>query len=137
MDRPVNNVERPGEGRSLGDLFSSLFNNVSTLFRQEVELAKAEIRESLSRAIGDAVGLVIGGVILLFGVMTLVAAAVLGLATVMPGWLAALVVGGALALIGAIVLLVNLRDMREIDVTPERTVKTLRDDARFVKETLT
>ncbi|MEX2541391.1 MAG: phage holin family protein [Trueperaceae bacterium] len=120
--------------RSLGDVLSDLFRDGSDLIRQEIDLAKTEMRENVSRIARDGVGIAIGGALAFVGLLALVAAAILGLAEVMPAWAAALVVGAALALIGLVMVMANLRAMRETGLTPRKTMETIREDARMVKE---
>lgn len=129
MDRQQEPFER-----SLGEVVADVFRDGSELIRQEIELAKTEIRENLSRIAKDGIGVAIGAVLALVGMLALVAAAILGLAEVVPAWLAALIVGGVLALIGLIMVMAGLRGIREGGIAPERTMETLREDARMVKE---
>ena len=120
--------------RSLGQVISDLLGDISTLFRQEVQLAKAEMSQKASRAAKDAVGVIIGAVVALLGVIVLIWSLIYGLALYMPLWLAALIVGGVLTLIGAIVLMNGIKDIKDIEPAPKRTVKTLKEDAEFAKE---
>ena len=87
--------------RSLFELIGELPNQVSELVRREIELVKAEMTAKL-KALGSGGGLLAGAVVvLLFMVGVLLTAAVLGLAEVMPGWAAALIVAGVLLIIAA------------------------------------
>lgn len=125
--------ESPHE-RSIGDVMADLFRDGSDLIRQEVELAKAEMRENVSRMVRDSIGIAVGAVLALIGLMALTAAAILALALVMPAWAAALIIGGALALIGLMLVMANVRAMRDTGLAPSQTMETLREDARMVKE---
>jgi predicted phage tail protein len=120
--------------RSIADVLGDLFRDGSDLVRQEIELAKTEMRENVSRITRDGVGVAIGGALAFVGLLALVAAAILGLAEVMPAWAAALIVGGALALIGLVMVMANIRAIRETGLAPHKTMETLREDARMVKE---
>src|SRR6266540_2079033 len=75
------------------DLMRRLLNEVATLFRQELALARAEFMRSISRLLVSATSVATGAAVLYGGVLVLLAAAVLGLATVLKPWLAALLVG--------------------------------------------
>jgi VIT1/CCC1 family predicted Fe2+/Mn2+ transporter len=124
------------EQRSIGELFGQLTQDLNLLVRQEIALARAEVTQKVNRAKQDAVSLLAGGFVAYLGALTLVAALVLildqviGLAT----WLAALLVGAALAGVGYVMLQRGLRDLRQIDPTPRRTVETLKDDVQWAKE---
>jgi uncharacterized membrane protein YqjE len=120
--------------RSIGEVISDLFRDGSELVRQEVELAKTELRENISRIARDSVGVAIGSALSLVGLLALVAAAILGLAEVLPAWASALIVGGVLMVIGLVLVMANIRAMRETGLAPKKTIETLREDARMVKE---
>lgn len=120
--------------RSIGDVLSDLFRDGSSLIRQEIELAKTEMRENVSSMVRDGMGIAIGGALAFVGLLALVAAAILALALIMPAWAAALIVGGVLALIGMMMVMAGMRALRKTGLTPRKTMETLREDARMVKE---
>jgi uncharacterized membrane protein YqjE len=94
-------------GRSTAELVQRLSEQVSQLVRQEMQLAKLELAEKGKRT-GVGAGLFGGsGLFAVYGIAVLVAAAVLGLATVWPAWLAALVVGLLLLLLAGLLALVG------------------------------
>jgi uncharacterized membrane protein YqjE len=130
------NQLRPVEDRSLGELFGALTQDLGMLVRQETQLAKVEIQEKLSRATRDLVSLAAGGLVAWIGGLAVVTALILlliqpvGLAP----WLAALVVGVVLAVIGTVMLRGGLRDLRHMDPAPRRTVESIKDDIELVKE---
>lgn len=133
--------ERPGRGRrgngngerSIGELMAQVTADATSLLRQEVELAKAEIREEATRA-GKAAGMFGGAgfggyMVALFGSL----AAVFGLANLIDwGW-AALVVTGAWALIALVLALLGRARMRAFSPKPERTLRTLKEDASWAR----
>jgi hypothetical protein len=123
------------EDRSLGELFGRLTEDMSLLMRQEVQLVKAELNEKISRMTGDAVSVGAGGLVALAGGLTLVAALVLALVAIgVAPWLSALLVGAVLAIAGYVMLQRGLTDLKRVDVTPRRTVATLKDDLQWAKE---
>ena len=87
------------QDQSTAALLRQLAEQVSTLVRDEVELARAELRQKGRRAGAGAGALGFGGVLALYGGGVLVAAATLAIDLVLPAWLAALVVGAALLVI--------------------------------------
>ncbi|MDF2439841.1 MAG: hypothetical protein JWN98_825 [Abditibacteriota bacterium] len=123
--------------KSLGELFSDLTQKFSTLVRQEVQLAKTELTQNVSRVAQSAVKLVIGGVLALFGLQALVAAVILLLAQSMSPWLAALIVGIAIIIIGGIVAMTGLSSMKKASLAPQNTIDTLKEDAQWAKEHVT
>jgi uncharacterized membrane protein YqjE len=121
--------------RSLGDLFSELAHETSTLVRQEVELARAELSEQASHAARPVASLVLGGVIAFAGLLAVVAGVILALAELgLPSWVAALLVGLVLAGIGGLLVLQARSAIKRTDFKPRRTIETLKEDQAWVKE---
>src|SRR5215212_11832520 len=88
--------------RSLGDLFSDLTRETSTLLRQEVQLAKAELTQSATEAVRGIGMLVAGGAVAYAGLLFVLLAIVYGLIEAgWDAWLSALVVGLVVVAIGA------------------------------------
>ena len=120
--------------RSLGELFSELASETSTLVRQEVALAKTELTQKAAY-VGRNVGLlVVGGAVVCAAFLALMAAAVIGLSNAMPSWAAALVVGVVVGIVGGALVFKAAYALKETDVTPRQTVETLKEDAQWVKE---
>ncbi|MBV2364214.1 phage holin family protein [Streptomonospora nanhaiensis] len=126
-------AQRADHDRSLGDLVGELVADVQKLLRQEVELAKAEVREEATKA-GKAAGMLSGAAFAGYMVLVLVSlAAVFGLAAVMPAGWAALIVAAVWAVIGAVLFVVGRSRMRQVSPKPERTVETLKEDAQWAR----
>ncbi len=117
---------------SLGDLFSELSQGTSTLVRQEVELAKAEVTQKISKASRNLAFITGGGLIGYIGAMALVAALIMGLSTWMAPWLAAFLVGAVLVAIAAALIISGLNGLQAIDPTPRRTVASLKEDKEWL-----
>lgn len=79
--------------REVGKIVADVWENAEKLVRQELELGLAEIDRRVDKLKTGLLTAAIGGAVLYAGVLALVSALVLGLATVMVSWLAALVVG--------------------------------------------
>src|SRR5215210_7624015 len=88
------------ERESFGELLGQLANDSAALVRDEIALAKQEMSEKISSFRSGVVTVAIGGVVALIGVLALIAAAIIGLAHYMDAGIAALIVGGVLALTG-------------------------------------
>lgn len=123
--------------RSLGELFSDLTQQTSTLLRQEVQLAKAELTQSVTNA-GRGVGLIIaGGVIAYAGFLAILSAIILVLWQAgLEGWLAALLVGLVVGALGVILVLQGRSALKVSNLAPQKTVKSLKEDTKMVKEQL-
>ncbi|MFI0192585.1 phage holin family protein [Streptomyces sp. NPDC017086] len=117
----------------MGRLLSAVTSDLQTLFRQEIELAKAEVREEGTRA-GKAAGMYGGAgfagyLVLLF----LSLAAVFGLANVMDGGWAALIVAAVWAVVAAVLYQQGRSRMRAVSPKPERTVETMKENAQWAR----
>lgn len=127
-------AEAPRRERRLTGLFGDLARESTRLFRQEVALAKAEISSKVGQMGMGAAELVAGGLIAYAGLLVLLAAAVLGLALLLRPWLAALIVGVVVVVIGVGLALKGRRDVASNKLAPDRTLRTLRDDADWAQE---
>jgi Putative Actinobacterial Holin-X, holin superfamily III len=131
--------ENPNELREqpMAELFKQLSNELSTLVRQELKLAQAEMTEKGKKA-GIGVGMFGGaGIAGLLALGTLTACLVAALATGMNVWLAALIVTvvyGALA--GVLTLLGKNRVTEATPPMPEQTVESVKEDVQWAKTQL-
>ena len=124
--------------RSLGDLFSDLSRETTTLVRQEVQLAKAELTQSATEAARGIGMLVAGGAVAYAGLLFVLLAIVFGLIeSGWDAWLSALVVGVVVVAIGAILVLRARESLKPANLAPRRTVETLKEDQEWVKEQIT
>jgi len=105
----------------------------STLFRKEIALAKAEVSEAASEAKAGAISLVAGGAIVFAAVLVLLGAIVLLLAERMEPWLAALIVGVVVAVIGFVMIQSGKKKLDPLSFKPERTQDALRKDKEMVQ----
>jgi hypothetical protein len=112
---------------SVGELFGHVAQDLSVLMRQELELAKAEVKQEVATA-GKAGGLLAGAGFA--GYMVLLFASIAlwwGLSNVMDqGW-AALIVTALWAVIGAVLFVVGRSRLKQVNPTPERTVETVKE----------
>lgn len=122
--------------RSAGDLLRQLLGDVTTLFRKELALAASEVSHSVDEAKHGAQSMITGGAVLYAGALFLLAAATLWLATFMSSWLAALVVGAVVTVIGAFMVGAGKKRMSARTFTPERTIASLRKDKHAVERKL-
>lgn len=116
------------------DLVKQLSEQTSTLVRQEVELAKAELAEKGKRA-GLGIGMFGGsGLFVLYGLGALVAAAILALATAVAAWLAALIVAAVLGSLAAVLALLGRTELNQATPpVPERAAESVKEDVEWVK----
>lgn len=119
----------------------SLVELVSDLPRLLIELVKAELSHlkaefaAKAKYAGVGIGLfVVAAVFIFFALGVLVAAAVLGLAVVLPGWAAALIVFGALLIIAALLVLLGVSSFKKVEgIAPQTTIDSIKEDADALK----
>ncbi|MFI7111546.1 phage holin family protein [Nonomuraea sp. NPDC050227] len=122
------------EEPTLGQLVGEIGEDISKLFRQEVELAKIELRQEATKA-GKAAGMLGGAGFAGYMIALLVTLAVMfGLGEVMGlGW-AALVLAVVWAVIGGVLYVNGRNRLREINPSPEQTIETLKEDAQWARD---
>jgi len=118
----------------IGDLLKQLSTETTTLVRQELELAKAEISEKGKKA-GTGAGMFGGaGVSALLGLGALTAALIAGLDTAMPTWLAALIAGVLwLAIAGVLALQGKNKVQEATPPVPEQATESVKEDVQWAK----
>ena len=122
---------------SVGELVERLSTQVSALVRDEMALATAELKRKGTQA---GIGVGIGGagaVVALLGLGALTAAAILGLATVLAAWLAALIIGVILLVVAGIISALGITQVRNsAPPVPEKAMKSTKRDVETVKESV-
>ena len=120
--------------RPVGELLRDLSQQTSTLVRQEIDLAKAELAQKAKQA-GVGAGLFGGaGVVGLLSLGALTACFVAALATVMATWLAALIVAVVFAAIAGALALVGKRRIKQATpAAPKQTIETVKEDVQWAK----
>ncbi|HEY9038852.1 MAG TPA: phage holin family protein [Roseovarius sp.] len=125
----------PENRKSASDMLSDALNHVSTLVRKEVDLARAEISENLTKA-AVALGMIVAGVIVALTTLNVLSAALVGALTeagIDPIW-SALIVGISFAVIAVILLNKGMNDLKASSLAPTRTAKNVKRDATAIKD---
>lgn len=122
------------EERSLGELFAELAQETSTLVRQEVNLAKTEMSQKASKVGKDVGFLAAGGAVAYAGFLAILAGVIFLLNNVMPMWLAAVLVGLVVALVGYFLVRKGLDALKREDLAPRQTMETLKEDKEWIKD---
>jgi uncharacterized membrane protein YqjE len=121
------------ENQSVGELLGRVTTDLSTLMRQEVELAKVELKEEATKA-GKASGMLAGAGAVGYLVLVFLALALMfALDAVMPmGW-AALITAVVLGIIAGVLFAMGKKRMQQVNPKPEQTVETLKEDVQWAK----
>lgn len=119
----------------LGDLLQRLTTDMGELIRQEIDLAKAEMREVGAAVARDAGKIAAAAALALAGALALIAFLVVGLGVLLGGryWLSALIVGLVAAASGGMVARNAITDVKHRGLAPRQTVSSLRDDVTWVR----
>jgi uncharacterized membrane protein YqjE len=126
--------ERTDDDRSVGELVQQLSNQTATLVRQELRLAQVELQEKGKR-VGIGAGMFGGaGLVALYGVGALIAAAVIGIGTLLEPWIAAAIVGVVLLAVAGILALTGRKQVeRGTPPLPEQAIESAKRDVDEVK----
>ena len=119
---------------SLRELIGEIIAKVTLLAKKEVELAKTELKADLVSELATVKGLGLAVLVGVCGLNMLLVAIVLALAAYLPGWLAALLIGGLLAIVAGILGYVSWA--RRVRSPLAATRRTLKEDAQWAKERL-
>jgi len=132
VPHPAQRADDPA-ATSVGEMIGNISNDLSQLFRQELELAKAELKQEAVKA-GKAGGMLGGAAFAGYlAVVLLSFAVVFGLSNVMdPGW-AALIVAIIWAVVGGVLFASGRAKLKTVDPMPRRTVETIKEDAQWLK----
>jgi membrane protein len=126
---------RTDDDQSVGELVQRLSHQTATLVRQELRLATVELQEKGKRA-GKGAGMFGGaGIVALYGVGALIAAATIGLGTLLEPWIAAVIVGAVLLAVAGILALSGKKQVeRATPPLPERALESTKLDVDEVKK---
>ena len=122
--------------RSIPEIFTDVVNQFTALLRKEGQLARTEMSEKITQ-VAAGLGLIVGGSVLLTpALVILLQAAVSALITdniIKEPW-APLIVGGAVFVIGIILLLVGLSRLKAEAFVPNKTIAQIQSDVRVAKQ---
>ena len=122
--------------RPLGELFSELTDNVRTLVQREVELARIEIKEQMTRATKGVTMFAGTGVTAFLALVLLSFAAAWGLAELIPVGFAFAVVGVLYAAVAGALFVQGRKKLAAFSPVPQQTVETVKEDVQVAKESL-
>jgi len=123
-----------GEDDGVAGLVTGLLKDLQELVRGEVRLARAEIRDDLQSAGRGAVMLAAGALVGLTGFIFLMLAVTYALNIWVRMWIAAGIVGGALALIAAIAVMSGRKQLSATNLKPTQVVESLKEDQEWAKQ---
>ena len=121
------------ESRSISDVIRDVVLDTRTLIKGELDLVRSEAGDKLNRVV-MAVVVILGGTLLGFSALNILLAAIVQAMThYMPAWLAAVIVGVVVAIIGLILVMSGKKALEADKLVPQRTADSLGKDANMVK----
>jgi uncharacterized membrane protein YqjE len=131
---PAGSSPADGDDRSLGEIMGDIAKDLTTLLRQELDLAKTEAKNEAKKA-GKGAGLLGGaGVAAHFVLLFLSLALLFLLDEWMHAALAAVIVTAVWGIVAAVLALRGRKELRAVNPTLETTQRTLKEDAQWAKE---
>jgi cyanate permease len=120
--------------RTLPEVLTGAIGNIQEIIRSEFQLGKAEIKASIVKMSGLAAMIGVGFTISLYAIGFILLAIVYKLSTMMEAWMAALLMGGVLALIAIIILFSATNKLKQVNAIAERTVETMKENMTWAKK---
>ena len=124
----------PQMQRSVPEILEDIASNLTQIVQAEFRLAKTELKEGAEKVAGPGAALGVGVVRAFYGLGFLLLAAVHALSLVMAGWLATLIVGGVLMVVAGILISAGGMKMKQVNLTPDKTIQTLEEDVQWAKQ---
>jgi uncharacterized membrane protein YqjE len=124
----------PQMQRSVPEILEDIASNLTEIVHAEFRLAKTDLKEGAERVAGPGVTLGAGVALAFYGLGFLLLAAVYALSLVMAGWLATLIVGGVLVVAAGILIGTGAMKLRRVNLTPDKTIRTLEEDVQWAKQ---
>jgi hypothetical protein len=128
----------PVYGESIGGLLRGILMDVRTLIREEIALARVEIREQAGRARAAAISFGIAAAALAFGGTFLLIALATAIADLLdwPVWAGFLATALLLSIVGAVTLMSGRRQLASVHAVPQETVSTMKENSEWIAKRL-
>jgi uncharacterized membrane protein YqjE len=124
----------PQMQRSVPEILEDIATNLTQIVQAEFRLAKTELKEGAEKVAGPGAALGAGVALAFHGLGFLLLAAVYALSLVMAGWLATLIVGGALTVAAGILIVAGGAKLKRVNLIPDKTIRTLEEDVQWAKQ---
>jgi hypothetical protein len=127
--------EREMDQSSFASLLGGAISDIRELFRQEVNLARVEIRQEVANAKAAAIKIGIAAVALLMGTLLLLTALARGVSDLFdwPVWAGHALVGALLAVVGGALFAMARPNLKAVGPVPARTMRTMKENVEWVK----
>ena len=127
-------AREPSSKRTFSGILQDIVNRLTEIVRSEIRLARTEMRQELTQLFKASALLIVSGLLAVYALGFLLLSAAYALATVLPGWASALIVGVGVGIIGGIFFLVGRSKLKQANLTLDQTIKSLQENATWVKK---
>jgi uncharacterized membrane protein YqjE len=127
--RASSNQDRP-----LSRILQEMVAHLAEIIRSEIRLARVEVRADIAQVARASVFVAIGAVFGLYALGFALLSVVYALATRVTPWLSALIVGVGVGVIAAIFLQVGRTKMKQVDLKPDNTIRSLQENVTWMKK---
>ena len=128
----LQNAQNAQNNRTMTEVLQDIVANIQEIFRSEFKLAKTEISEQAAQAAKSSAPLGSGIVLSLYAFGFILLAIVYALEIVVAAWLAALIVGVAVAVVAAILISVGRKRLKQVRM-PEKTIVSVKENVQWAK----
>jgi uncharacterized membrane protein YqjE len=125
-------LQNAQNNRSMTEVFQDIVANIQEIVRSEFRLAKTEISEQAAKAAKSSAPLGSGIVLALYALGFILLAVVYALEMVVAAWLAALIVGLAVAVMAAILISVGRQRLKQVKM-PQKTMVSVKENVQWAK----
>jgi uncharacterized membrane protein YqjE len=121
-------------GRTVPEVLQDIVGNIQEIIRSELRLAKAEVKQEAAKAKSPVIMSVMGGALGFYAFGFLLLTAMLAMATVMAMWMAALIIGGVLAIVSLALIGAAKSRFKHVNAVPERTIESIKENVQWTKD---
>jgi uncharacterized membrane protein YqjE len=133
VDPAAGRDNAPSGSRSITQILQEIVNRISEIIRSEVRLVKTEIRQDIGDYVKAGSFLVLAGVLACFALGFILLGAVFAFETIVPPWLAAVLVGVLVGIVGTALFFIGRKRIRIASLRPDKTLQTLEDNVSWIK----
>jgi len=131
---PAGEPDSNPNGRPISRIVEDILHHIGEIIRSEMRLVQIEIRQDFQDVKKAGTFLVAASVAGMFALGFLLLAAVYGLSTIMPPWLAAITVGALLGIAGMALMTKGLHLLKATSLKPDRTIQSMEDNLKWFKK---
>src|SRR5450432_1894244 len=121
-------------GRTVPEVLQDIVGNIQEIIRSEFRLAKVEVKLEAAKAKSPVIMSMMGGALGLYAFGFLLLTAMLAMATVMTMWMAALIIGGVLAVASLALIGAAKSRFKHVNAVPERTIESIKENVQWTKD---